>query len=92
MESEICFYENESRATPYVINQLLNENGTYQTGDIPFYSYKEALNQLTPYHHKLIDECYYNDYFMIARKDNKIVISYIQNEDNYLDKIIEHYF
>lgn len=91
-KSNIVYYENESRATPEAIKELLDKTGEYVTGDIPYYSYEDAVKNLVVYNHILVDECYYNNYFMIARKDNKILISYIQKEDNYINNVIEHYF
>lgn len=92
MKNDIIRYENETRATPEAIKDLLDKTGQYTTGDIPYYSFEDAFKNLKQHTNSLVDECYYNNHFMIARKDNKILISYMQDEDHYLENIIEHYF
>ena len=92
MKDDIINYENETRASPEMIDKILNETGEYSTGDIPFYNYEEALSHLTKYNNELVDECYYDNHFMIVRKDNHILVSYMQDEENYIDNIIEYYF
>ena len=47
---------------------------------------------LKEYKHDFVEECYYNEHFFIARKDNKLLVSYMQDGDNYIDNVIEHYF
>lgn len=92
MKNNIVHYENDSRATPEAIKELLDKTGEYVTGDIPYYSYEDAVNHLNIYNNVLVDECYYNSYFMIARKDKQILIAYMQEEDDYINNIINHYF
>ncbi|MEE0966753.1 MAG: DUF2812 domain-containing protein [Bacilli bacterium] len=92
MKNDIINYENETRASNETIAKIINKTGTYTTGDIPYYSYENAFKQLAQYHHVLVDECYYDEHFFIARQGNKILTSYMQDEDKYIDNVIEHYF
>ena len=92
MKYELVMYENETRSTPDAIHEIISQKQDYSKGDIPFYSYKKALQQLEVYENKQVEECYYNHHFFIARKDNKLLVSYMQDEDNYIDNVIEHYF
>ena len=92
MKDDIIVFEKETRASNEYIQNILDETGFYSSGDVESKSYKEAVLTLTQYNHNLVEECYYNEHFFIARKDNKILVSYMQDENNYIDNVIEHYF
>lgn len=92
MKDDIVTYEKETRASNEYIEDILDKTGFYSSTDVKHKSYKEAFKTLKEYKHEFVDECYYNHHFLIARKDNKLLVSYMQEEDNYIDNVIEHYF
>ena len=92
MKDDIVVYEKETRASNEYIKDILDKTGYYTSMDVKHKSYKEAFKTLKEYKHELVEECYYNEHFFIARKDNKLLVSYMQDEDNYIDNVIEHYF
>lgn len=92
MKDDIINNEKETRISNEYIQKLIDEQGSYTPKDDKYNSYKDALANLTSYSHELVEECYYDEHFFIARKDNIVLVSYMQDEDNYIDNVIEHYF
>ena len=92
MKDDIVSNERSARETEEFKQSMMDQYGSYSSKDLPYKSYKDALATLTVYKHELIDECYYNEHFFVARKDNKVLVSYMQDEDNYISNVIEHYF
>lgn len=92
-KSEISYYERETRMpTQEEIDKITEETGEWSSNDVPYQSYENAIETYHKYSNSLVDECYYNDLVFIARKDQTILISYLQNEDNYIDQVLNHYF
>ena len=92
MKDDIIYHERSTRASNEFIENYMKEHGTYSSSLVEYKSYEEAFKTLKEYKHELVEECYYNEHFFIARKDHKLLVSYMQDEDNYIDNVIEHYF
>lgn len=87
-KTELVYYEWISRMPS---DEEIFEMESFDSDDIPYKSYEEALKVMKVYQNDLVDICYYNDYFFIARKNKQIIISYMKDEKNYIDHVIKHY-
>lgn len=92
MKYEIVYYEREGRMpSEEEIQEITESTGQWSSDDIPYVSYQKALQSFQSYQNPLIDECYYNQQVVIARKNKRLLIAYI-NDENDIDNIIPHYF
>ena len=92
MKANIMDYERETRMpTQEDIDKIIEETGEWSSDDIKYLSYDDAFQTYQRYTTPLVDECYYNGFVVIARKDRTIIISYLQDEEHYIDHVLTHY-
>ena len=92
MKANIMDYERETRMpTQEDIDRITEETGEWSSADIKYLSYDDAFQTYQRYATPLADECYYNGFVVIARKDHTMIISYLQDEDHYIDHVLSHY-
>ena len=74
------------------IDQIMEDKEEWSSTDTPYYSCEKAIKNMKSYSHPLVDACYYNNKAFIAIKGNKVLTCYMENEDHYIDNVIEYYF
>lgn len=60
--------------------------------NIPYLSFEESLKNMQNYQTGLVEQCYFNNKYMICIKDNDVLMIQKQSEDQFIQNILENYF
>lgn len=92
---QIIYYEADTRIMESKnIDALVYYEALSYMGDnvnISYLPYENAIKTYQPFQSTLVDRCYYNEKYMIAKKDNYILVVQI-DESNEISSILTHYF
>lgn len=90
-KEEIVMVEHEYRRDVYVDDSIAM-NQPYDIKNIVYYSYEDALKQMKRYETTLVDTCYYNERYMVCMKDHYVLTCEIQDDDHFIDHVLNYYF
>lgn len=90
-KDEIVFVDREYRKNK-IINEYQKLGKEYNENDYPYLSFEESIQHMKVYQTDFVDECYYNEKYVVCIKDNLVLSFQIQEDKNAIDNIIKYYF
>lgn len=91
-ESNIIYLDSYLKNNMNLNDLFWNNHSIWFDEKFTFRSYDNIITSLQEHKNSLIDKCYYNDMFTFILKDNKVLVTYTNNNIEHIDNIIEHYF